>query len=419
MSLGTPGTCTIPNHRATFQQSLKLGPEAGRATNRTNDIDGAEPSKYATLTNRAHFHDPADVRGAKPLVLHRSVNAPDNKLRVDDIDGAQPKPYTFKTTRNVDPLVPTYQLPSVQHADAVIPKFTRDSFDVSDIAGTRPKPKFRFQQRPEKEPVKGATPGWRPAHQRARRDGPPLNMMFDVSDITDTRFKSQRENCPLRPSYKINGMTVTDDLKYTTPKALPAPANHDYYSLQTHDIEGAQCGWRPPHECQPPMEDRRHFRNTNFIGDIAGAQPDTVKHAMRTERVVNPLNPVYKSLDGDHLGPPMTSMYEDPPVPEFVPPKPKNIVPVAKSHSSAIPMGDAEKDRLISQLEGELKTLRSVQPSSSAPTPARAPTAANPPMTKTQLVSTNKGGMTSRMQTPAEKREAKSLADDIASVRGL
>lgn len=101
------------------------------------------------------------------------------------------------------------------------------------------------------------------------------------------------------------------------------------------------------------------------------------------------------------------------------PPKPKNIVPVAKSHSSAIPMGDAEKDRLISQLEGELKTLRSVQPSSSAPTPARAPTAANPPMTKTQLVSTNKGGMTSRMQTPAEKREAKSLADDIASVRGL
>lgn len=87
MSLGTPGTCTIPNHRATFQQSLKLGPEAGRATNRTNDIDGAEPSKYATLTNRAHFHDPADVRGAKPLVLHRSVNAPDNKLRVDDIDG--------------------------------------------------------------------------------------------------------------------------------------------------------------------------------------------------------------------------------------------------------------------------------------------------------------------------------------------
>ena len=45
----------------------------------------------------------------------------------------------------MDPLVPTYQLPSVQHADAVIPKFSRDSFDVSDIAGTRPKPKFRFQ----------------------------------------------------------------------------------------------------------------------------------------------------------------------------------------------------------------------------------------------------------------------------------
>ena len=43
---------------------------------------------------------------------------------------------------------------------------------------------------------------------------------------------------------------------------------------------------------QPPLERRRHFRNTNFVGDIAGAQPDTVKHAIRTNRVTNPLNPV-------------------------------------------------------------------------------------------------------------------------------
>ena len=78
--------------------------------------------------------------------------------------------------------MPTYQLPSVHHADAVIPKFTRDSFDVSDIAGTRPKPKFRFQQRPEKEPVKGATPGWRPAHQVL--DSPQSYQVLDLLDLT-------------------------------------------------------------------------------------------------------------------------------------------------------------------------------------------------------------------------------------------
>ena len=42
------------------------------------------------------------------------------------------------------------------------------------------------------------------------------------------------------------------------------------------------------------------------MGDIAGAQPDTVKHAIRTNRVVNPLNPMYDSLDGERLKPPMT-----------------------------------------------------------------------------------------------------------------
>jgi len=52
---------------------------------------------------------------------------------------------------------------------------------------------------------------------------------------------------------------------------------------------------------QPPPDQRRHFRNTNFVGDIAGAQSDTVKHSIKTNRVTNPLNPQYVGLDGDGI----------------------------------------------------------------------------------------------------------------------
>jgi hypothetical protein len=134
----------------------------------------------------------------------------------------------------------------------------------------------------------------------------PLTHHFDVRDINNLGFKSTRTVCPLKPEYRINGMVIRDDPRYTEPKPLPGPSNHDFFCLKTDDIEGAAPGWVPPHECRPAKEDRKHFRNTNFVGDIPGAQADTVKHAIRTERVVNPLNPVYDSLDGDRLRPPMT-----------------------------------------------------------------------------------------------------------------
>uniref|UniRef100_A0A7S2DC98 Uncharacterized protein n=1 Tax=Octactis speculum TaxID=3111310 RepID=A0A7S2DC98_9STRA len=149
--------------------------------------------------------------------------------------------------------------------------------------------------------IEGTQPGWRPRHANARRQNNPIRNELDVKDINDTGFKSQRMNCPLRPEYKIHGMTVGDDMSKTMPRKLPKAAEHEYYSLKSDDITGATCGWKPPVQIYPPMEARRHFRNTNFIGDIPGAQPDTVNHAMRTDRVTNPLEPVYRSLDGEPL----------------------------------------------------------------------------------------------------------------------
>ena len=123
---------------------------------------------------------------------------------------------------------------------------------------------------------------------------------MDVTDICKKTHrmtdKSNRTTNSLDPSYTINGMNIQDDLKYTKPKIYPAYIA-DNNQLRTDDIPGAHPGWRPPSLLNPPIEKRREFRNTNFIGDIEGAHPDTIKHSITTSRTTNPLNPIYQGLD--------------------------------------------------------------------------------------------------------------------------
>lgn len=183
------------------------------------------------------------------------------------------------------------------------------------------------------------------------------------------------------------------------------------------------------------------------MGDIAGAQPDTVKHAIRTNRVVNPLNPVYDSLDGEVLVPPVEPRGLDEP-PDFL---------RHTSHAStasagpAVPQSD-DKDRMIAkvrthlpsrqprlvqcavrcfnlahalartsrtlQLESELASLKAS--SRAVPQSSRGgamPTSARPGPGS----STARKPSTSRRPSGsvAQKREAQSLAADIAAIREL
>lgn len=107
-------------------------------------------------------------------------------------------------------------------------------------------------------------------------------------------------------------MDVADDPVKSRPRPLPKAKDGPFYPLTTADIEGATPGWRPLPQVNPPLEARRHFRNTNFMGDIPGAQADTVKHSICTKRHVNPLDPVYHSLDGEPLANPQTPLYKEP-----------------------------------------------------------------------------------------------------------
>lgn len=79
--------------------------------NQTKDISGAQPKRLhgRFVKNRPDFaHDASDIAGTAPQRLHKDMKKPDFSMRLDDIEGARPRPSTFKSTRHVDPLNPTY-----------------------------------------------------------------------------------------------------------------------------------------------------------------------------------------------------------------------------------------------------------------------------------------------------------------------
>lgn len=125
---------------------------------------------------------------------------------------------------------------------------------------------------------------------------------MQVNDISAKthRYIDKTTRCSntLNPEYYINGMEYKDE-NYTRPK----PNRNliaDNTILRTDDIAGAYVGW------QAAKQPRRDFRNTNFIDDIKGAHADTIRPGIVTKRQVNPLVPVYQSLDpGEFVDPPI------------------------------------------------------------------------------------------------------------------
>lgn len=119
-----------------------------------------------------------------------------------------------------------------------------------------------------------------------------------IGDIVlrKSRFqdRGQRSTDLMNPVYSVNGIVVHDEPRWTKPKPLKKfiPDNH---LLHTRDIDGAFSGWG--------RLERKEYRNLMSTLDVEGAQADTIKHSIRSERLTNPLTPVYQSLEGDPLPP--------------------------------------------------------------------------------------------------------------------
>jgi hypothetical protein len=91
------------------------------------------------------------------------------------------------------------------------------------------------------------------------------------------------------------GLTVKDEARYTKPKPLKRYISENHL-MMTSDIPGATVGWREAQR-EANNHSRREIRNITSTHDIEGAQADTFKHTIQTNRCVNPLLPVYSDLD--------------------------------------------------------------------------------------------------------------------------
>ncbi|KAG7390404.1 hypothetical protein PHYPSEUDO_007927 [Phytophthora pseudosyringae] len=276
-----------------------------RATNHVDDIPGARPLlKSHVHVNKPHFYDAHDIQGSTSMQLHpKSWRAgSDDRFRQLPIEGSTSQPAGFRTDRVVNPLEPKYTLPSFTQAPPPEPKFLRDSYNVSDIAGTSMK--TREIQHPRDglklDDIAGAQSGWLPRHKRGLRENPPRDSL-NVLDITNVDFKSNRVTNVLNPVYTVNGMTFGDD-PLSRPLAQHPRRDKPSYALKTDDIEGASCA-DPATTVVAGivMAHRRNFRDANVTSDITGAKADTLLHSIRSTRRVDPNAPQYSALDGSRV----------------------------------------------------------------------------------------------------------------------
>ena len=102
---------TVPN-----QKKVHLNPHTNPSSLNISDIEGARPKFIEkpiklreTFYNR---NDDIDQSRSKRLIPE-TVNKVDRQLVVDDIRGTRTQMNKFQTTRQTNPLNPSYQLPEV------------------------------------------------------------------------------------------------------------------------------------------------------------------------------------------------------------------------------------------------------------------------------------------------------------------
>lgn len=306
MSIASLGPSTLNN-----QSNKQFYPQKNNyITNNYNDNNNMKTLlSSSSHLNKHDINDISDIEGAKPY-KYRERNYISKGLYIDDIEGTKAKIHDkfLWTKRNVNPLNPTYKLPTAEVAPYEEPKFLRDNISVDDIEGARTKQRSIIPNRDTLfiDDIEGARSGWKPRHMRIRAEAAPHDITMTVAKSKFDLFTdhTQRQTDPLQPSYYINGSYFSDIEKNQPNK--PRNGITDSKLLKTDDIEGAQAGYILHHRLSIPEEKRREYRNTNYIEDIIGAHSDTVKHCIQTTRTINPLVPRYQSLDGGNeilLGP--------------------------------------------------------------------------------------------------------------------
>jgi hypothetical protein len=236
----TMSLSTFPNQARmirTGQDDLSL---------RTDDIEGARaraPARARTTKTR-DLMDLSDIEGTRPSPAFDRAKPAVDIMSVRDIDGAAPRIHRDlpHSSRHTNPLVPEYQLPSKEPEPPLVVPFVYDGINYDDIPGVQPR-SYKTTKPPRDLLKLSDIPGTRPRPRVRHPDRPPRDIM-GVADISnDGKFHSSRRTDPLNPVYVIYGGELESDFGVAQSHYLSREDGRDL-SLTTSDIEGASVS--PP-----------------------------------------------------------------------------------------------------------------------------------------------------------------------------
>ncbi len=267
------------------------------STNTYNlDIESSMPRAFCIFKNKTDFINKVDdIEKASPKKLHIPLNKPEYNLSNKDIEKSSPNAVQFKTIRKIDPLQPKYNLSKLEEYPPEVPRFIRNSIDVSDIPGTNPKKQNFIKIKENLTDKLNNIEGSRAKIPYYRTNLGKLKYHYlDYSDLNSFIFKSKRNTNVLDPIYffKNNGSNNKGTINYIGPieKSKPSIYYPYYYihsSLKIDDIEGSNPGSK---------NFINKFNSKNFemnINDIEKSCPGSLKKGIITKRCINPLMPKY------------------------------------------------------------------------------------------------------------------------------
>lgn len=289
---------------------------------RTHDIEGARPSYPGNRFYRDGPAPKARIPGATSRTYYPEVNRQvDLSMTTHDIPDAQPNVVKFKTPRVVNPLAPSYELPSVRRRPVTPPQpafhdgLPRDTLDHADWSKARILERDYARDPNEARDIEHSQPNLR---QRVNR-GPPRDVDKTVERSGGRVLSSKcqraadsprgsgvgtprgprapatpRMTCPLDPSYSVPSRTLHPFRRHDPESALLAPAaagvvegstsrvlhrdnGEPQASLLHRDIPGAVSqrykGLLPYNIYDPP--EVTPFARGLDVSDIEGTAPGT------------------------------------------------------------------------------------------------------------------------------------------------
>ena len=287
----TMSLSTINSNDAKIRPFKKMDTQRDWSINLYNlDIERSCPKRFGVFTNKVDFINKVDdIERTNPKILHYKLDKPEYNLSNADIEKSSPNMGNLKTTRCTNPLEPKYNLAKVEELPNEIPRFIRDSIDIKDIDGAKPKKYFKWQTRETFPADNHGIAGSKPKKKYVRQT---KYNNIDYSDLTRDIFKTKRHTNPLDPVYELkykNGENYTYGLiekskpQTNYPYSYPEP-----FALRVNDIMGAQAGTK---------NRINKFTGNNYeltTKDIRGCSAGSLKKGITTQRCTNPLVPKYQ-----------------------------------------------------------------------------------------------------------------------------